>query len=77
MSVIHLQKPTVIFVNGALCLSTVLVLGSLSLSGLPEDLTFHLSILLSLMIGLLVAFNWYGVHFWCFRNHTLQYQYLQ
>lgn len=56
---IRLQKPTVIFVNASLCLGVALLLGSLSSGVLPNDLTAHLLVLLSLMIGLILAFNWY------------------
>lgn len=56
---VYPQKPTVIFVNGSLALGIALLLGSLSTGGLPNDLILHLSVLLSLMIGLIISFNWY------------------
>lgn len=52
------NKPTVIFVNVSLCLGIALLLGSLSSGVLPNDLTVHLSVLLSLMTGLILSFNW-------------------
>ena len=45
--------------NASLSLGVALLVGSLSSGVLPHDLTLHLSILMTLMVGLLLIFNWY------------------